>query len=179
MGTAPTLDTPRLLLRPHQRSDFDDYAKMFASERALHMGQLGRRQAWYSYAAEVGHWALLGFGPWALELKENKALVGQVAILWHAHFPEPELGWFLFEGHEGKGLAFEAATAARDWAFENEMMGSLVSYIDPANHRSIALAERLGATLDPKANATDQGDLVYRHPIPSPPARSPHTSTSW
>ena len=43
---------------------------------------------------------------------------------------------------------------------------SLVSYIDPANARSIKLAEKLGARLDPAAKGPSQGDLVYRHPLP-------------
>ncbi|MFD2205830.1 GNAT family N-acetyltransferase [Kiloniella antarctica] len=171
MNSAPTLETQRLILRPHRRADFDAYAKMFASNRAVHMGQLDRRHAWYAYAAEVGHWALMGFGPWALELKENQKLkkndpvVGQVAILWHDHFPEPELGWLLFEGYEGKGLAFEAATAARNWAFENKIVETLVSYIAPENCRSIALAERLGAVINTQGKAADNDDIVYRHPV--------------
>ncbi len=166
MNTAPTLETPRLRLRHHRRADFDGYANMYTSHRAVHMGLLDKRQAWYSYAAEVGHWALMGFGPWALELKENKALIGQVAILWHDHFPEPELGWLLFEGYEGKGLAFEAAIAARTWAIENKITETLVSYIAPENHRSIALAKRLGAILDRQGKVVDRGDLVYRHLVP-------------
>ena len=39
----------------------------------------------------------------------------------------------------------------------------LVSYVDPENRRSIAVAERLGARLDPGAPKQDPGDLVYRH----------------
>ena len=166
MSTAPIIETRRLLLRPHRKTDFEDYASMLASDRAIYMDQLDRYHAWYSYAAEVGHWALMGFGPWALELKENNAFVGQVAILWHDHYPEPELGWLLFDKYEGKGLAFEAATAARNWAFETKIVNSLVSFIAPGNHRSIALAKRLGAVLDPLGKAADQSDLVYRHLIP-------------
>ncbi|MCG8554484.1 MAG: GNAT family N-acetyltransferase [Proteobacteria bacterium] len=32
----------------------------------------------------------------------------------------------------------------RDWAFANTRLRALASYIDPANQRAIALAERLG-----------------------------------
>jgi RimJ/RimL family protein N-acetyltransferase len=41
----------------------------------------------------------------------------------------------------------------------------LVSYIDPANHRSLRLAERLGARPDPGALAEDEGDVVMRYGI--------------
>jgi RimJ/RimL family protein N-acetyltransferase len=84
-------------------------------------------------------------------------------------FPERELGWILFDGAEGRGIATEAASALRDWAAARGWTG-LVSYIDPANHRSIALAQRLGARLDPHAVPQDPGDLVYRHRSASPAA---------
>ncbi len=51
----------------------------------------------------------------------------------------------------------------RNWA-DSRGMTRLVSYIDPRNSRSIRLAERLGAKLDPKAAKVDPDDLVYRHP---------------
>ena len=44
-----------------------------------------------------------------------------------------------------------------------------VSYIDPGNARSIALAERLGARPDPDAPRADPDDLVYRHTARRPP----------
>jgi len=46
---------------------------------------------------------------------------------------------------------------------ETKAISSLVSYIDPENSRSIALAERLGAWPDEFATADDETDLVYRH----------------
>jgi RimJ/RimL family protein N-acetyltransferase len=78
-------------------------------------------------------------------------------------FPERELGWLVYPEAEGHGFAFEAATALRAWARETRKFETLVSYIDPANLRSIRLAERLGAMLDPHAARPDPGDLVYRH----------------
>ena len=51
--------------------------------------------------------------------------------------------------------------AARHFAFGILKWPSVVSYIDPANARSIALVERLGATLDTAASDADL--LVYRH----------------
>ena len=51
----------------------------------------------------------------------------------------------------------------RNWAIESLSLPTLVSYIDPENHRSARLAERLGATLDHKAPRNDPRDLVYRH----------------
>ncbi len=60
--------------------------------------------------------------------------------------------------------------ALRDWAMRALRLDGLVSYVHPENHRSAAVAERLGATLDPDAPKQDPGDLVYRHPSPQPAA---------
>ena len=73
------------------------------------------------------------------------------------------MGWQLYEGFEGHGYATEAACALRDWAFGTLGLPTLVSYIGPGNSRSVAVAERLGASLDPAAPTQDEGDLVYRH----------------
>ena len=74
---------------------------------------------------------------------------------------EPELGYLLLAGAEGKGYASEAAQAAAALRLRHPQWPSVVSYIDPANARSIALVERLGATLDTAASDADL--LVYRH----------------
>ena len=59
-----------------------------------------------------------------------------------------------------------AAEAARTHVFETLGWDTAVSYIDPQNARSIALAERLGAVRDDSAARPHPDDLVYRHPKP-------------
>jgi RimJ/RimL family protein N-acetyltransferase len=62
----------------------------------------------------------------------------------------------------------EAAACARDHAFGVLGWKTAVSYIAPANTRSIRLAERLGAVRDPQAPRFpgEAEVLVYRHPTP-------------
>ncbi len=164
---APALRTERLVLRAHRLEDFDAYATLWASDRVRHMGgSISRTQAWYAFASDVALWPLTGLGCWAIELRENGALAGQVGVQRPPHFPETELGWLVFDGFEGKGIAYEAALAARDWAYSKHGLPDLVSYIDGANTRSIAVAERLGAELDANAHGPHPDDLVYRHPSP-------------
>ena len=172
MTTAPTLESQRLLLRPHRVEDFDRLAELFASPRSKYMGgPLSRGDAWRWFAGYVGQWDLLGFGSWAIELREDGAHVGQVGLNRPAGFPEVELGWSLWEEFEGHGYAREAALRARDFAYRTLGLDTLVSYIDAANTSSIHLAERMGAALDVDA-PTPGGDpwLVYRHPSPMIPS---------
>jgi RimJ/RimL family protein N-acetyltransferase len=168
MTTAPTIDTQNLRLRAHVSADFDAYADVFASDRAGYMGQLKRRQAWFSFCSDVAQWSLFGHGAWAVETLDGGTFVGQVALLKPDHFPELELGWMMTAQGEGKGYAFEAAQMARDYAYAELGQDTLVSYIDPKNTRSIALATRLGAVRDDNAERPDGETLietvVYRHP---------------
>lgn len=164
-GTAiPTLTTPRLTLRPPRFEDFADYAALMASPRAVFMGgPFGTRAAWGLFCHDVGQWALFGHGGLMIEVTETGACVGQVGINAGPLFPETELGWLLYEGHEGRGYASEAALAMRDWAFSALGLTTLVSYCDPGNLQSIAVAERIGGVRDLEAPRQDPEDVVLRH----------------
>ena len=163
MIVPPTIRTERLILRAPVAGDFPDYAAFLVSERAQHMGgPYDRRGAWGLFCHDVAQWALFGHGALMIDLPDGICL-GQVGINHGPLFPEKELGWLIYAGHEGKGYASEAAAAFRDWAFGQLGLETLVSYVDPRNQRSIAVAERLGARLDANADRTDQDDLVYRH----------------
>ncbi|MGB3553605.1 MAG: GNAT family N-acetyltransferase [Jannaschia sp.] len=165
LTAAPTLGTERLILRPHRLSDFEAYAALFASDRAAYIVNTpSRRNAWYSFTADVAGWPLHGFGQWAIDLRDNTH-VGQTGLSRPDHFPETEIGWLIYEGHEGRGYATEAARAVLGWA--RPRIPSLVSYITPGNTRSRALASRLGATVDANAplprGETAADTVVYRH----------------
>lgn len=163
----PTLTTKRLVLRLPVIADFPLYQAFVTSERAVYMGgPHDAAQAWHWFCNDVAQWALLGVGGLTITLK-GKA-IGQVAVCQGPIFPEPELGWFLFDAaHQGQGYATEAASAMRDWAFGARGLKTLVSYIDPANNGSQRLAARLGGTLDLGA-ATPGGltCLTYRFNAP-------------
>lgn len=171
MTQAPIIETQRLVLRPHQIADFEPYAEIFASDRARYMnGPLSRRAAWNYFASDVAQWALFGFGSWAITIPSDDRMLGQVLLQKPDYYPEVELGWMILPEGEGKGYVFEAATAARDFAFETCGLETLVSYIDRANSRSITLATRLDAMPDETAplpdGETHADTVAYRHPRP-------------
>jgi RimJ/RimL family protein N-acetyltransferase len=168
----PTLRTERLLLRPMVEADFPQYRDMMASSRSTYMGgPVEPRFAWGMFCHDIACWTLYGHGGLMIELVATGQCVGQVGINHGPMFPEKELGWLLYDGFEGQGYVTEAAAALRDWAFAELNLPSLVSYFDPANARSIAVAERLGAVRDDAAPRQDPDDVVYRHhrPFRSPP----------
>jgi RimJ/RimL family protein N-acetyltransferase len=164
MNSIPTIRTGRLVLRAPVAADFDAYCALMMSDRARYMGgPFDRKAAWSMFANDVAQWSLFGHGCLMIDLAGSGETVGQVGINHGPLFPEKELGWLLYDGHEGHGYAMEAARAMRDWAFATLGVPSLVSYCDPDNARSIALAIRLGAVLDAEAAGQDPEDLVFRH----------------
>ncbi|MEX0302287.1 MAG: GNAT family N-acetyltransferase [Leisingera sp.] len=164
----PTLETDRLILRAPALADFEALCAFYASERAGFVGgQMDAEDVWRHLALEIGHWQLRGYGRWAVEEKSSGKLAGVIG-LWNPHgMPEPEIGWDLLDGFGGKGYATEAATAARTYAYDVLGWTTVVSLVDPDNHASAAVAERMGATLDGTAHRKRFGELqVWRHQSP-------------
>ena len=163
--TPPTLRTERLVLRPYGATDVERLAAFMGTARARHMASeaLSPAAAWFKFAVELAQWSLHGHGGLAVTLHGDGALAGRVVVQRRPDYPEPEMGWLALDGHEGRGLMGEAAAALRDWVRAHAALPSLVSYVAPANARSVALAERLGARPDPAAAAPREGLLVLRH----------------
>jgi RimJ/RimL family protein N-acetyltransferase len=162
---APTLHTARLVLRPLSLTDFPAYQVFMASPSTLYMGgPYDMKVAWGIFCHDAGLWALAGHGALMINTQAGDT-VGVVGINAGPLFPEPELGWMLYQGCEGHGYATEAAAALRDWGFAVRGLATMVSYIDPNNHASVRVAERLGAVSDSLAprQPGDETDLVYRH----------------
>ena len=160
-----TLATERLLLRAFRSSDHDAYAAMCADPEVMqYLGTgvtLSRAEAWRSMAAILGHWRLLGYGMFAVELKATGELLGRAGFLDPPGWPGFELGWVLGRQHWGHGYAAEAAAAARDYAFGTLGRDRLMSLIRPANERSIRVAEKLGERLTGKVDLLGAPCLVY------------------
>lgn len=167
--SAPMPATARLTLRIPGPEDFEGFAAFFASSRAAFVGgPIGRETAWRVLGTIIGHWSLRGWGPFAIVPRGGSAAIGTTGPWFPEGWPEPELGWMLWDAtREGQGLMAEAAKAARAHAYRHLGWTTAVSYIAPGNTRSIALATRLGARPDPDARRHD-GDahIVYRHPGP-------------
>jgi RimJ/RimL family protein N-acetyltransferase len=164
--TIPQLETDRLVLRAPRLADFDYWATFFASPRSVHeRGMMGREEAWRVWAADVGLWQLCGYGGFGCDDRATGAYVGEVGIYRPEGYPEPEIGWFVVPAAEGRGYAAEAARAVLAWARARFGWDRLVSYVDPANARSIALGLRLGGVIDPSLPGVDPGDVVIRHDL--------------
>ncbi len=164
----PGLVTDRTRLRALSLTDFPAWAEILCSDRSQWMdGPYTRDEAYTEFVCVAGFWHLHGHGIWTIDSQADGAVLGFVGINMEPTDNEPELGFFVRAAAEGYGLAFEAASAVRDWA-RAQRFPSLVSYIDPANLRSSGLARALGADRDAEAEAIyadtpDAGMTVWRY----------------
>jgi RimJ/RimL family protein N-acetyltransferase len=162
----PTLTTDRLTLRPPSEADFAAMLAFNDSPRAGFVGGGGTRQhVWRGLLANIGHWALRGYGFYSVDTQAGD-FVGRVGVIYHDGWEEPELAWHLYDGFEGHGYALEAAVAARADYHARISPQPPISYVDVANARSRALAQRLGATIERTLNDDKGHHYVFRHPAP-------------
>lgn len=172
LANTPVLTTDRLILRAPGPQDWPQALAFFQAPRSAFVRNrqpLDEGKAWRAFCHIVGSWVARGYGSFVITAKGDDTALGLTGP-WHPiDWPEREIGWTLWsDAVEGKGIAFEAAQAAIAHAFGPLGWETAVSYIDPDNARSIALAERLGAVRDDAAPHPDPDEpcLVYRHPAP-------------
>lgn len=164
----PVLQTARLTLRAPREADFAAALAFNDSPRVQFIGgTVPRPWVWRGLLGVMGHWALRGYGFYSVDTKPGALgageFVGRVGVIYHDGWDQPELAWHLFDGHEGKGYAHEAAVAARADYHARISPQPLISYVNTDNTRSAALAQRLGARIE--STFTDDGKAidVYRH----------------
>lgn len=150
MTEIPTLDTERLILRGQRPSDTealiaayadDDFARFITREKR----GLDAVEAWRVAAIVAGSWATQGYGQWIAEERATGLPVGRLGPWAPPSWPDFEIGWTIFPGHQGKGYAREGAAGSVIWAHEALGRDHVIHLIDPANVASERVAIALGA----------------------------------
>lgn len=165
MTEIPMIETERLRLTAFGDRHFEAYASMLAdpvSTRFVGDGEpLDRMNAWRSMAMLLGHWALRGYGMWAVELKDSGEFIGRVGLHNPEGWPDLELGWMLMPGQCHHGYATEAAHAALEFAFARVKALRVVSLIRVENSASERVARRLGGRQATTIDFLGGSTLVY------------------
>ena len=161
----PTLETERLRLRGIRVSDFEDYAALYADPEVTRLISSGetwdRGRAWRHMAFAVGQWQLEGFGPWVAEEKATGGFVGMIGFWEPATWPGFELSGHIARCIWGHGYASEGARAAMAYAFNVLRRERLISLVNPANHASIRVVERIGERLEGRIDHFGRQMLLY------------------
>jgi RimJ/RimL family protein N-acetyltransferase len=147
------LDTPDLVLRGPLPGDLEAAAAMHtdpACYRFLGGKPFAREDVWRRLLSQLGHWAMLGYGSWAIEEKATGHYLGSVGFfdvqreLTPSISGTPEAGWVLTPRVHGRGYASQALQAALAWADGHLCAERITCIIDPDNVASLRLAAKFG-----------------------------------
>ena len=151
LGALPV--TERLQLRRWRASDREPFAVLNADPEVMRYIGDGRPMTRAGSDALLhaidAHWAEHGFGLWCAAPRETPEMcLGFIGLavpsFLPAVLPAVEVGWRLARHAWGRGLATEGAIAALEYGFATLGLASVISIIDPANDRSVRVAEKLG-----------------------------------
>lgn len=160
------IETERLFLRTWEDKDAHSFFEINQDPQVIEFlrGSLAMEEInQFIHSAKI-HQAQLGYGLWAVELKEAAEFIGYIGLR-NTDFSEPygapfapavEVGWRLGSQYWGKGYATEGAKACLDFGFNVIGLDEIVSFTVPMNRRSIRVMEKIGLQHDEK------GD--FRHP---------------
>jgi RimJ/RimL family protein N-acetyltransferase len=144
----PILETPRLKLREFHQDDLEELAAMLADEDQMRFypRPKTRDEAAEWISRNLALYKEYGFGFWLLEALTTSAFLGYCGIrpLALEGASEIEIGWHTKKTFWNRGIATEAATAARDLAFRRFGLSRLVAIIHPDHIASRRVAEKIG-----------------------------------
>jgi RimJ/RimL family protein N-acetyltransferase len=149
------IETERLLLRGWREEDIEPYARLCADPEVMQFigdgSTLTREQSVGQISRFVRHWEQRGFGLWAVEEKGTGTFLGFVGLArqedWGEGPHKTEVGWRLDRASWGRGFATEGARASVGYGFEALGLDGIISIIQPENHASRRVAEKVGLTL--------------------------------
>jgi RimJ/RimL family protein N-acetyltransferase len=171
------LETERPVLRKPRLDDAHDLLEFVGDPDVMRWlgGEPGDLAAAVAIIERwLAHWAENDIGHFSVEHEGH--VIGRVGFLvWDASNwsvssyagsvePVTELGWTIARRHWGHGYAGEAARALRTWAYGEAGIEHLISLIDPTNHRSIRVAEKLAATPGERVAIDGKPLVVWQHP---------------
>ncbi len=143
------METERLYMRQMVYEDLPALKNIMQDEinmKAAYEGIFSDEEITAWIGRHIARYEKLGFGLWAVVLKETGELIGQCGITlqqWENR-EMLEIGYLFARCHSGKGYATEAAAACRDYAFYKLGAHEVCSMIRDSHIASQRVAERIG-----------------------------------
>lgn len=165
------IETDRLILRAWRDADREPFAAINADPRIGYWlgGVRTRAESDEMVDRFNTHIEKHGYGPWALERKSDRAMVGMIGLHHLAEIPGPaiEMAWRLSPDSQGAGLASEGSRAALAWGWANLHVVEIIAFTAQSNLRSQAVMHRIGMIPDPTRDfihpRLPQGHLLASH----------------
>ena len=126
--------------------------------------------AWNRVLRYGGHWALLGYGMFAVLEAASGRYIGETGLSDFRRGMGPdfdgfdEASWYFGAASQGQGYAAEAASAAHRWYDRRKGPARTICMIDPDHERSIRLAQNLGYLLLKEAEYRSNRVVIFERP---------------
>jgi len=142
------LETQRLVLRELTKADYDNLAAILQDERTMYAYEGAfsdeETQAWLD--KQLTYYHKCGIGLWAVILKTHDQMIGLTGLTWQEVNGRilPEVGYLFQRNYWGNGYAIEAASACKEYGFEQKGYTEIFSIIRDCNIASMNVAIRNG-----------------------------------
>lgn len=142
------ITTERLILREMNYDDFDALYKVLADSDIMkhypYTFDEARVRNWIK--RNIERYEIFGFGLWAVCLNSTGEMIGDCGLTMQNinGSIKPEIGYHIRKDMQKKGFAKEAASAVKDWTFENTTFKKVYSYMKKSNIPSSATAQSIG-----------------------------------
>lgn len=142
------IQTERLYLRELTPGDLASLKALIQNETVMESygGVRDDKECEEWLSRQQARYASLGYGLWALHLKENDRFIGQCGLVPHEWKGKTvlDLVYILDVGFWNQGYGTEAAKACRDFAFDTLGQSEVYSIIRDINEYSQIISVRLG-----------------------------------
>jgi len=160
-------ETPRVIIRHFCTENFADLAPILANPEVMKYslaGVLSSNQTRKFIQKMLCRYESEGYGYYAIIDRHNTQLIGYCGLLFCLieGSRKVEIGYRLDPHYWQKGLATEAATAVRDYAFNQLSLNDLIALIQPKNIASIKVAEKIGMKFERNYTFSGMPVKIYR-----------------
>lgn len=148
-------ETPRLILRFFTSRDAEALTPILSDPQVMQFSIIGvhnQKQIRQFIDQRLLSYLERGFGLYAIVLKQNHELIGYCGFFVQKieKQAEVEIGYRLATKYWQQGLATEAVKAVCEYGKQRFNFKRFVCLIEPANVRSIRVAQKLGMELEKK-----------------------------
>ncbi len=163
----PSIDTPRLVLRPFTMNDVDALYQILQEKDILRYFPSSkpppRERVELLVSNQLKHWEEHMLGWWAVEPRLSRKLIGWCGLQFLPETEENEVGFLLSKSFWGQGFATEAAKASLQYGFEDLGLKRIVGITHPENVASQRVLQKLGMSF--KVKTRYFGMDCYRYSI--------------
>jgi len=169
-GVVKVLETQRLVLR------------RFSLEDAAFAFELVNDPAWLKYIGDrnvrsledaraylrkgaLDMYERVGFGMYVVTLKSSGEPIGTCGLIKRESLDDVDIGFAFLPQFRGQGYALESATAVLEHGKRALGLKRIVAIVSPANHRSVAILEKIGLKFERTLKLPGDEEEISLHAI--------------